>query len=124
MALARALRQLDGSSLSFLTDLTVSALPYPELMEILLDARPNITSLQVEIQIMTCSPHFSPRRYWATQPDTSGAVKLLSISNPAVTQTVSHLFKCKALFPTRNFWLGFEAQQSQCKSVFNDLYFP
>lgn len=85
MGLARALRQLDGSSLSFLTDLTVSALPYPELMEILLDASPNITSLQVEIQTVICSPRFSPQHYWATQPDTSGAVKLLSICNTAVT---------------------------------------
>ncbi|XP_029684586.1 uncharacterized protein lrrc41 isoform X2 [Takifugu rubripes] len=50
MHLARALRQLYESSRSSLTELSISALPRPELIEHLLAASPNITSLHVEIQ--------------------------------------------------------------------------
>lgn len=78
MGVAEALRQLSDSARSSLTDLSVSILPYPELMEILLDASPSITSLHVEIQTLTYGPRLSPRHYRTAEPHVSGAVMLQS----------------------------------------------
>lgn len=75
MGVAGALRQLSDSSRSSLTDLSISVLPHPELMEILLDASPNITSLHVEIQTVTYGPRLSPHHYRTAEPHMSGAVK-------------------------------------------------
>lgn len=73
MHLAKALRQLYESSHCSLTELSISTLPRPELMEHLLAASPNITSLHVEIQsvwgLQDASYH-----YWTTE---SGVLKLL-----------------------------------------------
>ncbi len=74
LELAKALKLLSDSSRSSLTDLSISVLPYTELMEILLDSSPSLTSLHVEIQTVMWGPHFfSPHH-----PDTakSGAVTL------------------------------------------------
>ncbi|XP_010755155.3 uncharacterized protein lrrc41 [Larimichthys crocea] len=56
--LARALGKLSESSRSSLTDLSISVLPYTELLEILLDASPKVTSLHVEIQTVMWGPRF------------------------------------------------------------------
>lgn len=79
MNLARALRQLFDSSCSSLTDLSISVLSYPELIEILLCAIPSLTSLCVEIETMMCGPHLQPHHYETS--DLSGATKVLS--NPS-----------------------------------------
>ncbi|CAK6974058.1 leucine-rich repeat-containing protein 41 [Scomber scombrus] len=50
LGLAGALKQLSGSSHSSLTDLSVSVLPNIELMDVLLDTNPSLTSLSVEFQ--------------------------------------------------------------------------
>nr|XP_046246904.1 uncharacterized protein lrrc41 isoform X2 [Scatophagus argus] len=71
MGFARALRQLSDSSHSSLSDLSISVLPYTELVEILLDASPNITSLQVEIQTVTWGPHISPHHPRIAESDMS-----------------------------------------------------
>lgn len=56
LSLAGALKQLSDSSCSSITDLSVGVLPSNKLVEVLLDANPNMTSLQVEIQTVTSSP--------------------------------------------------------------------
>lgn len=56
--LARALGQLSESSRSSLTNLSISVLPYTQLMEILLNASPKVTSLHVEIQTVMWGPRF------------------------------------------------------------------
>ncbi|XP_022071286.1 uncharacterized protein lrrc41 isoform X1 [Acanthochromis polyacanthus] len=58
--LARALKQLSDSSCSSLTDLCVSILPNTNLLEILLDASPTVTSLDVEIHTVMFEPYFLP----------------------------------------------------------------
>ncbi|XP_044054508.1 leucine-rich repeat-containing protein 41 isoform X2 [Siniperca chuatsi] len=60
LGLARALKQLSESSRSSLTDLSISVLPYTKLMEVLLDACPNVTSLHVEVQTVMWGSRFSP----------------------------------------------------------------
>ncbi|TMS20459.1 Leucine-rich repeat-containing protein 41 [Larimichthys crocea] len=50
--------KLSESSRSSLTDLSISVLPYTELLEILLDASPKVTSLHVEIQTVMWGPRF------------------------------------------------------------------
>lgn len=59
LGLARGLKQLTDSSRSSLSDLSISVLPYTKLVEILLDASPNLTSLYVEIQTVIWGPLFS-----------------------------------------------------------------
>ncbi|KAM7012317.1 uncharacterized protein lrrc41 [Tautogolabrus adspersus] len=55
-SLAKALRRLSESSRSSLTDLSISALPYAKLMEILLNASSKVKSLHVEIHtVVPCS---------------------------------------------------------------------
>ncbi|XP_070817188.1 leucine-rich repeat-containing protein 41 isoform X2 [Chaetodon trifascialis] len=71
LGLARALKQLSDSSRSSLTDLCISILPYTGLMEILLDASPNLTSLHVEIQNVMWGPHFSPQHPRTAESDMS-----------------------------------------------------
>lgn len=66
MHLAKALRQLYESSHSSLTELSISTLPRPELMEHLLAASPNITSLHVEIQSVW-GLQDSSCHYWTTE---------------------------------------------------------
>lgn len=75
MHVARALRQLHESSHSSLTDLSISALPCLKLLEVLLAASPNLTSMHVEIQPMWGLQGFSPLQDWTTEP---GAVKLFA----------------------------------------------
>ncbi|KAM3620024.1 uncharacterized protein V6R79_017225 [Siganus canaliculatus] len=58
LGLASALKQLSKSTQSSLTDLNISILPYTDLVEILLDASPSLTSLHVEIQTLTRAPSF------------------------------------------------------------------
>lgn len=69
LGLARALKQLSESSRSSLTDLSISALPYTQLMEILLDAVPHVTSLHVEIQAVMWGPRFSPHHPRTAEAD-------------------------------------------------------
>lgn len=71
LVLAKALKQLSGSSHSSLTHLSVSTLPDTELMDILLDASHSLTSFSVEFN--TCS-WFSPLR--PSLSEMSGMVKL------------------------------------------------
>lgn len=74
MQAVRALRQLHESSHSCLTDLSISVLPCPELLEVLLAASPKLTSMHVEIQAVWASQGFSPCPDWTTE---AGAAKLL-----------------------------------------------
>lgn len=73
MELARTLRQLSQSSNSSLTELNISILSCPELMVILMEASPYITSMHIEIQTVwgywNLPPHYN-------QTDESGDVKL------------------------------------------------
>lgn len=71
MHLAKALGRLYESSHSSLAELSISVLPCPQLMEILLAASPNITALHVEIQTVWGFQVFSSCQYWTTQ---SGAL--------------------------------------------------
>ncbi|XP_042361167.1 uncharacterized protein LOC121956837 [Plectropomus leopardus] len=58
LGLARALQQLTESSRSSLTDLSIGILPYNNLVEILLDSSPNLTSLYVEIETFMWGPTY------------------------------------------------------------------
>ncbi|KAM9848526.1 uncharacterized protein lrrc41 isoform 2-T2 [Aulostomus maculatus] len=57
--MARALKQLSESSSNSLVDLSISVLPHIELMDSLLDASPNLTSLCVKVQTFFWAPHFA-----------------------------------------------------------------
>lgn len=59
LSLVRALKQLSECSHSSLTDLSISVLPYTELVKIILDASPKLTSLHTEVRSMICQPHFT-----------------------------------------------------------------
>lgn len=74
LGLARALKQLSESSRSSLTDLSISVLPHTKLVEILLDASPNVKSLHVEVQTLMWGPRFILHH---AKSDMSGTVKLL-----------------------------------------------
>lgn len=65
MHVAQALRQLYESSHSSLADLSISVLPCLELLEVLLAASPNLTSMHVEIQTVWS---FSPGHDWTAEP--------------------------------------------------------
>ncbi|XP_037625207.1 leucine-rich repeat-containing protein 41 isoform X1 [Sebastes umbrosus] len=69
LRLARALKQLSESSCSSLTELSISVLPYIRLMEVLLDASPNVTSLHVDIETVTWGPLFSPHHLRTAESD-------------------------------------------------------
>lgn len=75
MELAQKLRQLSESSYSSLTELNISILPCPELLVILMEAIPYITSMHMEVQTVwgywNLPPHYN-------QTDKSGDVKLIS----------------------------------------------
>ncbi|XP_051233768.1 uncharacterized protein lrrc41 [Dicentrarchus labrax] len=71
LGLARTLKQLSESSHSSLTDLSISVLPYTELVEILLDASPNVTSLHVEIQTLVWGQRFTPHHPRTAESDMS-----------------------------------------------------
>lgn len=73
MLVVRALKQLEESSHSSLTELSISTLPCLELLELLLAASPKLTSLQVEVQSVWGSQGFSGCPDWTSEP---GAVKL------------------------------------------------
>lgn len=60
--LARALKQLSESACSSLTELSVSVLPHTELVDVLLDASPNITSLCVEVLTVHWAPRIPTQR--------------------------------------------------------------
>ncbi len=77
LSLAKALKQLSESSRSSLTDLSISVLPYTKLVEILLDASPNVTSLHVEIQTVMWGPRFLPHYPRTAESDMPGALTLL-----------------------------------------------
>ncbi|XP_044216488.1 uncharacterized protein lrrc41 isoform X1 [Thunnus albacares] len=62
LGLARALKQLSGSSRSSLTDLSISVLPNTELMDILLDTSRSLTSLCVEFQTSLWEPRLIPHQ--------------------------------------------------------------
>ncbi|KAI3368669.1 hypothetical protein L3Q82_025397 [Scortum barcoo] len=76
LGLARGLKQLTDSSRSSLTDLSISVLPYTELVEILLDASPNVTSLYVEIQTLIWGPRFSSHHPTTAGSDMSAELPL------------------------------------------------
>ncbi|XP_069544617.1 leucine-rich repeat-containing protein 41 [Brachyistius frenatus] len=69
--LAAALKQLSDSHRSSLTDLSIGVLPNAKLMEVLLDASPNVTSLQVEVQTLIWGPGFSPHHPQSATADMS-----------------------------------------------------
>ncbi|XP_008275548.1 uncharacterized protein lrrc41 isoform X2 [Stegastes partitus] len=69
LGLARALKQLSDSSCSSLTDLCISILPNTNLLEILLDASPTVTSLHVEIHSVTLEPRFLPLHHRTADSD-------------------------------------------------------
>ncbi|XP_029988120.1 leucine-rich repeat-containing protein 41 isoform X2 [Sphaeramia orbicularis] len=69
LSLVRALKQLSESSSSCLTELNISVLPYTELIGMLLDARPSLVSLHVEIHTMLWMPHVTAPVF--AEPDTS-----------------------------------------------------
>lgn len=92
MHLAKALRQLHESNRSSLTELSISALPRLELMQHLLAASPNITSLHVEIQSVW-GLQDSSCHYCTTE---SGVPKLLSVDNNRCLKEL--LFICSCCF--------------------------
>ncbi|XP_035800907.1 uncharacterized protein lrrc41 isoform X3 [Amphiprion ocellaris] len=77
LGLAGALKQLSDSSCSSLTDLCVSILPNTNLLEILLDASPTVTSLHVEIHTVMFEPCFLPLHPRTAESD-------MPVSNPCL----------------------------------------
>lgn len=75
--LARALKQLSESPRSSLTELTVSVLPHTELVDTLLEASPNLTSLCVELLTGHWTPVHMQHRRPSAASGLPGAVKLL-----------------------------------------------
>lgn len=75
LSLAKALKQLSDSSHSSLADLSVSVLPCTWLVEVLLDASPNLTSLTAEIQTLMWGQRLLPQRPRAAGSGISGAEK-------------------------------------------------
>ncbi|XP_068563898.1 uncharacterized protein lrrc41 isoform X1 [Cebidichthys violaceus] len=71
LSLARALKQLSESSRSALADLSVSVLPCTRLVEVLLDASPNLTSLHAEIQTLMWGPRLLPHPPRTAESDMS-----------------------------------------------------
>lgn len=76
--LATALKQLSGSSRSSLTHLSISALPYTSLVEILLDASPKVTSLHVEIQTVMWGLDIPSHHSTTAESELPGAVSFPS----------------------------------------------
>lgn len=107
MRLAQSLKQLYETSSSSLTDLSVSSLPHPSLMETLLNACPNLRSFSMEIH-----PIAEYHRPQQRQPLQSAGYSGSSLFPPAhpnyssfTCMTFINVTKCSNQVNDRESWI-------------------
>ncbi|KAK5869427.1 hypothetical protein PBY51_024143 [Eleginops maclovinus] len=94
LGLAKALKQLTESSRCSLTELSISILPYTGLVEFLLDANPNLTSLHVEIQTAMVGSRLLLHHPGAEDPDMPELpLEKLSVKVAELQQTDLHFIR-------------------------------